>query len=117
MAYLPLFARAISQGCLNFVFEALSRLVHGGGRRLRRTTDAVSRCHILSGSLGETIFVDRNLVHRLLPVLGRSAPVGPVMFLRASQISLLAASSLGKCPRVLMILRSWALMLSIALVV
>jgi len=32
-----------------------------------------------------------------------------VMLRSASQISLLAASSLGKCPRVLMILRSRAL--------
>jgi hypothetical protein len=35
----------------------------------------------------------------------------------ASQIGLVAASSLGKCPRVLMIFLSLELMLSIALVV
>ena len=40
-----------------------------------------------------------------------------VMFLRASQMSLVAAASLGKWPRVLMILRSLALTLSMALVV
>src|SRR5271165_6920294 len=40
-----------------------------------------------------------------------------VILRKANQISLLAASSLGKCPRVLMILRSRALTLSIALVV
>ena len=40
-----------------------------------------------------------------------------VMLRSASQISLLAASSLGKCPRVLMILRSRAFRLSIAFVV
>ncbi|KPX93821.1 Unknown protein sequence [Pseudomonas amygdali pv. mori] len=34
-----------------------------------------------------------------------------------SHISFVAASSVGKCPRVLMILRNWALMLSMALVV
>ena len=40
-----------------------------------------------------------------------------VMLRSASQMSLLAASSLGKCPRVLMILRSCMFRLSIALVV
>jgi len=39
------------------------------------------------------------------------------MFRIASRISLVAASSLGKSPRVLIILRSRALMLSIALAV
>jgi hypothetical protein len=40
-----------------------------------------------------------------------------VMFRRASQINFEAASSEGKCPRFLMILRSLALTLSMALVV
>jgi hypothetical protein len=40
-----------------------------------------------------------------------------VMLRNASQISLLAASSLGKCPRVLMILRTCERALSIAFVV
>ena len=39
-----------------------------------------------------------------------------VMLRKASHSSLVAASSLGKCPRVLMILRSCALMLSMAFV-
>jgi hypothetical protein len=39
------------------------------------------------------------------------------MLRSASQISLVAASSLGKWPQVLMILRSYALTLSMALVV
>ena len=51
----------------------------------------------------------------LLPS-AHGAPSGHVQAAAASQIILLAASSLGKCPRVLMILRSRALMLSIALV-
>ena len=58
----------------------------------------------------------RELVHGRLPVLRGVAPIGGDLR-RASQISLDAASSLGKCPRVLMILRSRALMLSMALVV
>lgn len=40
-----------------------------------------------------------------------------VMLRSASQVALLAASSLGKCPRVLMILRSRLCTLSMALVV
>ena len=40
-----------------------------------------------------------------------------VMLRRASQINLVAASSLGKCPLVLMILRNWLCKLSMALVV
>lgn len=40
-----------------------------------------------------------------------------VMLRSASQISLVAASSLGKWPQLLMILRSYALTLSMALVV
>lgn len=42
-------------------------------------------------------------------------PHSAVMFRRASQINFVAASSLGKWPRDLMILRSLALMLSMAL--
>jgi hypothetical protein len=30
-------------GCLNFRVRGAERLVHGGGRRLRRTTDAVGK--------------------------------------------------------------------------
>lgn len=44
-------------------------------------------------------------------------PQSVVMFLRASQINFEAASSEGKCPLVLMILRSRAFTLSMALVV
>jgi hypothetical protein len=40
-----------------------------------------------------------------------------VMLRKASQISLVAASSLGKCPRLLMILRNRECTLSMALVV
>lgn len=43
-------------------------------------------------------------------------PQSAVMFRSANQISLVAVSSLGKCPRVLMIFRSLALTLSMALV-
>jgi transposase InsO family protein len=43
-------------------------------------------------------------------------PQSAVMLRRASQSSLLATSSVGKCPRDLMILRSCALMLSMALI-
>jgi len=39
-------------------------------------------------------------------------PQSAVMVRNASQINLVAASSLGKCPRVLMILRSWLLTLA-----
>lgn len=98
------------------VFEAL-RLFHGGGRRLQRTDDALGKSvFILRGSLGQPLFVeDRKLVHRLHLCAAR--PQSVVMLCSASQISLLAASSPGKCPRVLMTLRNCALMLSIALVV
>ena len=44
-------------------------------------------------------------------------PQSAVMLRKASQISLVADPSLGKCPRVLMILRSLAFTLSMALVV
>jgi hypothetical protein len=44
-------------------------------------------------------------------------PQPAVMWCRASQIGLVAASSLGKCPRVLTTLRNWLWMLSMALVV
>ncbi len=43
-------------------------------------------------------------------------PQSAVMLRRASQISLVAASSFGKCPRVLRILRNLAFTLSMALV-
>ena len=31
------------RGCLNFCVRGAERLVHGGGRRLRQTTDAVGK--------------------------------------------------------------------------
>ena len=43
-------------------------------------------------------------------------PRSAVMSRRASQISLVAASSLGECPRVLMILHNRSFTLSVALV-
>src|SRR5580658_4204392 len=48
---------------------------------------------------------------------GAGLPQRALILPIASQISLFAASSVGKCPRVLMILRSLAFTLSIALVV
>ncbi len=44
-------------------------------------------------------------------------PQSAAMLRKVSQISLVAVSPLGKCPRVVMILRSRALTLSMALVV
>jgi hypothetical protein len=44
-------------------------------------------------------------------------PQFAVMFRKPSQISLVAASSVGECPGVFMILRNWPLILSIAFVV
>ena len=56
-------------------------------------------------------------LHRVPATKGRAVAQSAVMLRRASQISLLAASSLGKWPRLLMILRRRACTLSIALVV
>ena len=74
--------------------------VHGAGSVHAR------RC-ILRRRGGEAIVVeDRELVHRQFPVVRGRAPHVAVMLRSASQISLVAASSVGKWPRVLMILRS-----------
>jgi len=35
--------RIAARGCLNFCVRGVQRPVHGGGRRLRRTTDAVGK--------------------------------------------------------------------------
>ncbi len=72
---------------------------------------------MLHGGSHEPIAIgDGKLIHRLSPFLGRTpAPLQSAVMLRsASQISLAAALSLGKCPRVFMVLRNRALMLSIA---
>jgi hypothetical protein len=51
----------------------------------------------------ESLVVEyRELVHRFTPLL-RRAPLSEVMLRNASQSKLVAASSFGKCPRVLMI--------------
>jgi hypothetical protein len=63
-------------------------------------------------TLGKTLLVKNGkLVHCRLPMIG-CPPQSAVMLRSASQISLVAASSLGKCPRVLRILRNRAFTLS-----
>ena len=92
------------------------------------STASVGACDEPSDAVGKSVVIlrdgfreaagieDRELVHGLFPVVRRTAPVGRDVA-QGQPDSLAAASSLGKCPRVLMILRSRALMLSIAFVV
>lgn len=79
------------------------------------------------GAVGKSVFIlsttcfkstgieGSELIHRFHPVFG--CPLQSAVMLReASQISLVAVSSLENCPSVLITLRSRALMLSMVLV-
>ena len=80
-------------------------------------TAASTRGRILRRRLRKAVAIqNRELLHRLAPVGAARAHVA-VILRRASQISFVAASSFGKWPRVLMILRSCACTLSSAFVV
>ncbi len=74
------------------------------------------RCILRCGRREAIRIEDRELIHRGAPGVRGPIPVRREVR-SASQISLVAASSLEKCPRVLMIFRSRAWTLSSALVV
>ena len=71
-------AKAATGGCPNFCVRGAERLVHGAGRRLRRTTGAVVKSVlILCDHFGKPLCIqNRELIHRRFPVFGRSAPIG-----------------------------------------
>ena len=72
---------------------------------------------MLHGGSDEPVAVgDGKLIHRLSPLLGRTSPVGRDVAQRQPD-QLGGRVVTGEVPRVLMILRSRALMLSMALVV
>ena len=59
--------KVIRRGCLNFCVRGARRLVHGGGRRLRRTDRRGGKVglRILRDASGETVLVENcELVHR-----------------------------------------------------
>lgn len=86
-------------------------------RRPQACGAVVKSACILTDQSGESIVKqNRKLIHGGLPVIRSASPLGGDIAQRRPD-QLVAASSVGNCPRVLRILRGMALTLSMALVV